>query len=67
MLRIAGQTAEPIGLNLFVGTHEWPGSVIGNTKSKFIFKNIFYIFFLHGQRRALQLYNYFENFNFWFF
>ena len=62
MLRIVGQTAEPIGLNLFVDTHEWPGSgiVIGNTKSKFVLKIFFYFFFLHGQRRALQLYNYFE-------
>jgi len=29
MLRTAGQTAEPIGLNFFVDTHGWSGGVIG--------------------------------------
>ena len=29
MLRIAGQTAGPIGLTFFVDTHGWPGGVIG--------------------------------------
>ena len=29
MLRIAGQTAEPIGPKFFVDTHGWPGGVIG--------------------------------------
>jgi len=29
MLRIAGQTAGPIGLKLFVDTHGWQGGVIG--------------------------------------
>ena len=51
MLPIAGQTAGPIGLELFVDTQGWPGSVIKN--SKFI-KHFLKLFF-HGQRRALQL------------
>ena len=29
MLHIAGQTAGPIGLNVFVNTHGWQGDVIG--------------------------------------
>ena len=29
MLRIAGQSAGPIGLNFCVDTHGWPGVVIG--------------------------------------
>ena len=29
MLPIAGQTAGPIGLKIFVDTHGWPGGVIG--------------------------------------
>ena len=29
MLRIAGQTAGPIGLNFFLDTHGWPGGAIG--------------------------------------
>ena len=29
MLRIAGQTAGPIGLKFFVDTHGWPGGVKG--------------------------------------
>ena len=29
MLRIASQTAGPIGLNIFVDTHGWPGGVKG--------------------------------------
>jgi len=32
MLPIAGQTAAPIGLNFFVDTHGWLGSVIGYKK-----------------------------------
>ena len=33
MLGIAGQTAGPIGINLFVETRGWPGSVKGLKKS----------------------------------
>ena len=40
MLPIAGQTAGPNGLNIFVDTHGFPGDVLG---------------FFRGQRRALQL------------
>jgi len=29
MLPIAGQTAEPNGLTVFVETHGWPGGVMG--------------------------------------
>ena len=47
MLRIAGQTAGPIGLNFFVDT--WL------KKSKIFFFKFFKYFFFHGQRRALQL------------
>ena len=59
MLRIAGQTTGPIGLNFFVEIHAWPGGVIGYKDSNFfilniLFKDIFSNFF-HGQRRALQL------------
>ena len=43
MLRIAGQTAGQIGLNFFVDTQGWPGSIIGYKKSKIVIK----IFFLH--------------------
>ena len=32
MFRIAGQTAEPIGLHFFVDTHGWPGGVIVKRK-----------------------------------
>ena len=34
MLRIAGQTARPIGLKFFVDTQGWQGGVIGSTKFK---------------------------------
>ena len=44
MLRIAGQTAGPIGLKFFVDTEGWLGGVI---HKKFNF--------FHGQRRAFQL------------
>ena len=47
MLRIAGQTAGPIGLKFVVDTQGWQGGVIGSTK----FKNKKF----HGQRRAIQL------------
>ena len=40
MLPIAGQTAGTIGLNFFVDTQGWPGSVIGYKKFKF-FSNLF--------------------------
>ena len=46
MLRIAGQTAGPIGLKFFVDT-----IMVGLVKGNFLF---FYLFF-HGQRLALQL------------
>ena len=46
MLPKSGQTAGTIGLNFFVDTHGWPGSVIGYIK---------FDFFFHWQRRALQL------------
>ena len=42
MLRIAGLTAGPIGLNFFLNTHGWPPRL---KKSKKIY----------GQRRALPL------------
>ena len=51
MFPIAGQTAGPIGLKLFVDTHGWPGG----DKAKKIQKKFFSNFFFHGQRRALQL------------
>ena len=38
MLRIAGQTAGPIGLNFFVDTHGWPG---GCYSLKNVFFNLF--------------------------
>ena len=42
MLPIAGQTAGPIGLELFVDTQGWPGSVIKNSKfTKHFFKLFF--------------------------
>ena len=40
MLRIAGQTAGPIGLKFFVDTHGWPWGVIGY-KNRFIFFQFF--------------------------
>ena len=49
MLRIAGKTAGPIGLNFFVDTHGWLGGVI-DLKNR--------IFFFHGHCRALQLVEY---------
>ena len=48
---IAGQTAEPIRLNFFVDTHEWPCYRLKNRK--FVFSKLF----SHGQRRAIQLVN----------
>ena len=48
MLRIAGQTAGPIGLNFVVDTHEWPGGCFKLNKSKFfqtLKKYFFNIFF----------------------
>ena len=43
MLFIAGQTAGPIGLNFFVDTQGWPGSVIGYKKFEFFFsKNVLF-------------------------
>ena len=53
MLRIADQKAGPIGLKFFVDTHGKPEGALGQN-SKFFFK-IFFQFFSHGQRRALQL------------
>ena len=43
-----------LGWNFFVDTHGWPGGVNGMKKSIF-FKFLFFQFFYHGQRRALQL------------
>ena len=37
MLPKSGQTAGTIGLNFFVDTHGWPGSVIGYIKFDFFF------------------------------
>ena len=48
MLRIAGQTAGPIGLTFFVDTH----GCYRLKKSKIFFSNFLKIFFFHGQRRA---------------
>ena len=42
MLPIAGQTAEPIGLNFFKDTHGWPGSVLDKQKFEIFF-------FFHGR------------------
>ena len=36
MLRIAGQSDGPIGLNLFLDTHGWPGGVIGLKNQHFV-------------------------------
>ena len=47
MLRIAGQTAGPIGLKFFIDTHGWPGGVINEKKLNFSSQNFFY-----GQRRG---------------
>ena len=47
MLRIAGQTAGPIGLTFFVDTQGLPGGVLGYKNSNFfsnLFKNIFFRF-----------------------
>ena len=52
MLRIAGQTAGPIGRKFFVDTHGWPEYRL---KISEIFFNIFFQLFFHGQRWALQL------------
>ena len=41
MLSIAGQTAGPIGLNLFEDTHGWPGWCLRLIKSKFFSSNFF--------------------------
>ena len=43
MLLIAGQTAGPNGLKLFVDTHGWP---VGVCRKKFLFKFFFQHFFL---------------------
>ena len=40
MLRIAGQTAGPIGLKLFVDTQGWPGGVRGFKKIEILLFNI---------------------------
>ena len=48
MLPIAGQTAGTIGLNFFVDTQGWPGSVIGYKKFYFFFKFIYLNFFFTG-------------------
>ena len=48
MLRLAGQTAKPIGMKIFVDTHGC------NRIKKF---EIFFNFIFHGQRRALHLVN----------
>ena len=55
MLRIASQTAGPIGLTFFVDTHAYPGGFIGKKNRKYFFFNIFFHFIFHGQRWALQL------------
>ena len=34
ILRIAGQTAGPIGLTFFLNTHGWPGNVIGGSDAR---------------------------------
>ena len=44
MLPIPGQTAGPIGLNFFLDTQGWPGSVKGYKKTNF-FENIFFSIF----------------------
>ena len=80
MLRIAGQTAGPIGLNFFCGhSGVAEGCYLNFYFSKYFFVkfffNFFLIFFFHGQRRALQLVSYIfifilreiNNFNFSFF
>ena len=58
MLPKADQTAEPIGLEIFVDTYGWPEGVIGK---KIKFFSSFFSFFskknFHGQRQALQLEN----------
>ena len=56
MLRIAGQTAGPVGLKFFVDTHGLLGGCYRKIKSnfQFIFFSNFFKFF-HGKRRALQL------------
>ena len=43
MLRIAGQTAGPIGLKLFVNIYGWPGGCYRLKKSNF-FSKIFKMF-----------------------
>ena len=56
MLRIAGQTAGPIGLKFF-SRHSWVvggGGGLAKKNRKFLLKS-FFQFFFHGQRRALQL------------
>ena len=48
MLRIAGQTAGPIGLNFFVDTHGWPGGCYRPNKfelKKFNLNFLFNFFF----------------------
>ena len=40
MLPIAGQTAGPIGLKLFVDTQGWPGGVRGFKKIEILLFNI---------------------------
>ena len=44
MLRLAGQTAGPIGLKFFVDTQGWPGSVKGYKTLEFFFQKSFNIF-----------------------
>ena len=60
MSPIAGQTAGPNGLKIFVDTQGWPGGDIGQKKFEIFFFQIFYFFIFqkkkfHGQRRELQL------------
>ena len=45
MLPIAGQTARPIGLNIFGDTHGWPGDVLGQKTREKKFSTFFSSFF----------------------
>ena len=84
MLHKAGQTAGLIGLIFFVDTHGRPRGVKGYKKFEFLFQNsylfkffsifFFKIIFFHGQRRALHLVKYIDQwlqvanyYSFWFF
>ena len=60
MLRIAGQTAGPIGLKFFVDTHgSWTPPCYKLKKIEFFVFNCFFFKIkkkiMNGQRRALQL------------